>query len=212
MTAKGQNIIDTTEVDATIASLTKLGRELMRRIGAGQFSFFDGGITEGSGIWSEVLGGEFADTCKNAGGVIGRLVKQDLLTRSETGEADGAWVDLTALGAAVAKRLAAEPSGKVVAISEAKTAKASKAKATKAPAKATPAKAKANPTAQAKALAELESAHAELLRAQELAEKAAAKRRVAVIKASAATVTFARMAEVTGLSTARMNRIAQEGR
>jgi hypothetical protein len=92
------------DIDSAIADLTKLGRTLMEGIGRGRFSFFDDGVVEGSGIWGEILGGEFGET-KNIGGVIGRLVKAGLLLSQETGEQGGSWVTLTALGAAVANQL-----------------------------------------------------------------------------------------------------------
>lgn len=88
--------------------LTKKQTALMTQIGSNGFSFFDDGIVEDSGIWSDALTGEagpeVSDTAKGAGRVAVSLVKKGLL-KSEEAE-DGTWFELTAEGAAVANELA----------------------------------------------------------------------------------------------------------
>jgi hypothetical protein len=90
------------EVHVAIVMLTLKGRYAMQAIGERRLSFFDNGIEQGSGSWGECLTGELGH---RSSGVLGGLVKQRLLTSSQ--EDHGSWYELTELGAAVAKKLAA---------------------------------------------------------------------------------------------------------
>ncbi|WP_028652758.1 hypothetical protein [Nocardioides halotolerans] len=99
------------EVAAIAAKLTTKGREFMRAVGAGEFSFFDEGIVENSGSWGSCLSEEHFASVRSASGVMGATAKLGLWTVSEdqSGDIDaGAWWALTAEGAAVALYLAAD--------------------------------------------------------------------------------------------------------
>lgn len=91
--------------DATSAAIKKLtpqGIVVMTTIADGKISFFDAGLTAGSGSWGEVLAKE--DGIKP--GVLTGLAKQGLLVAGEAGdEGAGKWWELTELGAAVANQL-----------------------------------------------------------------------------------------------------------
>jgi len=101
---------------ATTRKLTAKQTALMTAIGEKYFSFFDDGIVEGGGIWSDALTGEIAgstkydvsDTPKGAARVMVSLEKRGLLAISgdESEGDDGVWVELTAEGAKVANELA----------------------------------------------------------------------------------------------------------
>ena len=91
--------------------LTAKQTALMTQIGQRQFSFFDNGITENSGIWSEVLtsesGPEVAANAKGAARVAGSLVKKGLLASFVDTEENDTWFYLTAEGADLANELGA---------------------------------------------------------------------------------------------------------
>lgn len=86
-----------------IAALTPKGRDAMQAIGRRKVSFFDQGIEEGSGSWSECL---VADLGHRSSGVIVQLAELGLFDTSWHGKPDGTWYELTDLGAKVAKALA----------------------------------------------------------------------------------------------------------
>jgi predicted SprT family Zn-dependent metalloprotease len=87
------------------AKLTASGKALLTQIGNGQFSFFDNGITAGSGIWHENLTDEahaaVAKTPKGVANVARKLADDGYLTISDVDE-DNPWVELTELGASTA--------------------------------------------------------------------------------------------------------------
>jgi hypothetical protein len=93
----------------TINGLTEKGRHTMTAIGGLAFgncslSFFDDGVTVGSGSWGECLTGELGH--KSSGVLVG-LVKRGLLASySYEEDGDGTWYELTDLGVAVALELA----------------------------------------------------------------------------------------------------------
>jgi len=90
-----------------IAKLTAKGRELMTSIGKQELSFFDNGVTAGSGSYGEVIAGDFGfANPRSAAGVLGGLVKQGLMTADEAEGDGGLWYELTELGAEVANHLA----------------------------------------------------------------------------------------------------------
>lgn len=133
------NAITTT----TAPKMTKAGITLMTIIGRGQTSFFDGGITEGEGIWHECLTGETAGTenmpksAKGVANVIQKLAQDGYLhltDNNQPGDTDGVWVSLTALGADTANELGAEGSTETPAAAPAaeKPAKAAAKSTTKA--------------------------------------------------------------------------------
>lgn len=94
------------QVQAIIAQLTDKGRATMLAVGQGRLSFFDDGIVENSGIWGECLTGELGH---KSSGVVNRLARLGLWNVThDLASDDGAWWDLTALGAAVANTLADE--------------------------------------------------------------------------------------------------------
>lgn len=88
------------------AKLTAKETALMTALAEGYFSFWDQGLVEGSGSWTEVMTGEIAGSTKYAvsatlrgvATVIASLGRKGLLITS-TNE-DGAWTDLTAEGEA----------------------------------------------------------------------------------------------------------------
>lgn len=94
--------------------LTAKETALMTAIGAHYFSFFDDGIVAGSGIWSNVMTDEMAGhkeylvsaTPKGVAGVASSLIKKQLLTTSGSTNPEGAWFELTELGADIANELA----------------------------------------------------------------------------------------------------------
>jgi predicted SprT family Zn-dependent metalloprotease len=99
------------------AKLTASGKALLTQIGNGQFSFFDNGITAGSGIWHENLTDEahaaVAKTPKGVANVARKLADDGYLTISDVDE-DNPWVELTELGASTAAKEEA-PAKKAVA-------------------------------------------------------------------------------------------------
>lgn len=100
-----------TNIDAatTAATLTAKGREFMRAVGNGEFSFFDGGIVAGEGSWGSVMSGEHFTSARSASGVMNGSKKAGLWTvtdDSADGPEAGSWWALTEAGAAVALHLA----------------------------------------------------------------------------------------------------------
>lgn len=100
------------DLDLTISKLTKNGKAFMALVGNGYFDYFDDGIVEGGGNW----GGNLADQAygplgvgrKSMPGIMSRLIAGDLdlWTREVHEEDNDTWWALTALGAAVALKLA----------------------------------------------------------------------------------------------------------
>jgi len=88
------------------AKLTAKETALMTAIAANHFSFFDQGLVDGSGIWTECMTDEIAghkvykvsDSQRGVATVIASLGRKGLLL-TDTNE-DGAWTELTAAGEA----------------------------------------------------------------------------------------------------------------
>ncbi|XNL98387.1 hypothetical protein SEA_BUMBLE_76 [Arthrobacter phage Bumble] len=89
--------------------LTAKETALMAAIADRQFSFFDDGISEGSGIWADCLTGEIvgsaaypvSETRRGVASVLNSLCRKGLLISEDDEEStDGAWTYLTAAGVA----------------------------------------------------------------------------------------------------------------
>jgi hypothetical protein len=97
---------------AAVEKLTDAGRAFMYAVGAQHFDFFDEGINEGSGNWGEGMSWQFAKMTdrkpRSVSGVMSRLSTSGLWNVSDAGDGDGNWWSLTALGAAVARKLASD--------------------------------------------------------------------------------------------------------
>lgn len=97
----------TIDAAAVAATLTAKGREFMRAVGNGEFSFFDGGIVAGEGSWGSVMSGEHFTSTRSASGVMSGTMKAGLWTVTEDSGDAGSWWALTEAGEAVALHLAA---------------------------------------------------------------------------------------------------------
>lgn len=104
------------QVEAAIAALTPMGRAFMLQVGQGGFDFFDQGIVENSGNYSANMAWQFrgGNSPRSSGGVMARLLAQPeplwrvMPDASYVPGFPSDWWDLTALGAAVANKLAAD--------------------------------------------------------------------------------------------------------
>lgn len=90
------------KAQSSIEAMTPMGIIVMDAIGNRRVSFFDDGISEGSGSWGTCLCG---DTGARPGALT-QLEKLGLLASEETDDEAGKWWTLTALGADVAQELA----------------------------------------------------------------------------------------------------------
>ena len=90
-------------------NLTAKETALMSAIADRKFSFFDDGISEGSGIWADCLTGEIvgstdypvSETRRGVASVLNSLCRKGLLISEDDEEStDGAWTYLTAAGVA----------------------------------------------------------------------------------------------------------------
>ena len=91
------------------AKLTAKEIALMSAVAHREFSFFDDGISEGSGIWADCMTGEIvgstkypvSETRRGVASVLNSLVRKGLLQSENDDESDeGAWTYLTAEGVA----------------------------------------------------------------------------------------------------------------
>lgn len=100
----------------TSIQLTAKETALMSAIAERHFSFFDDGLTVGSGIWVNVATDEIAGnsqypvsaTSRGAASVINSVSRKGLLEQS-TNEEEGAWIALTAEGVAWCEEHNANP-------------------------------------------------------------------------------------------------------
>ncbi|AZS08713.1 hypothetical protein SEA_LENNOX_54 [Arthrobacter phage Lennox] len=77
-------------------------------IGNDRYSFFDGGIKDGEGIWYEALRDETKAERTIASRAIAKLVKDGYVTKDRQDGEDDYWVALTAKGATAALALKGE--------------------------------------------------------------------------------------------------------
>lgn len=87
------------------AKLTAKETALLTMIATGQFTWFDDGLTEGSGIWTTCLteeaeGSEVSATQRGVATVVASLGRKGFLETNQTGDGEGAWTALTEAGAA----------------------------------------------------------------------------------------------------------------
>lgn len=106
-----KNTASPTALNGKFASelLTPKGREFMRAVGAGEFSFFDGGIVAGEGCWGSILSEEHFSSVRSASGVMGATARAGLWEVTEDSGDAGSWWSLTKMGAEVALYLAEQP-------------------------------------------------------------------------------------------------------
>ncbi|WAB09103.1 hypothetical protein SEA_CHRIDISON_50 [Arthrobacter phage Chridison] len=91
-----------------LSNTEKAALNMIIAIGAQKYSFFDEGIVEGGGIWYSALVEETPLSPRLAARAVSKLVKDGRLIKSEKDEDGEQWVELTKLGAEVAKGLATE--------------------------------------------------------------------------------------------------------
>ncbi|ALY10781.1 hypothetical protein FDH63_gp56 [Arthrobacter phage Wayne] len=95
-------------VKGQLSNTEKAALNMIIAIGAQKYSFFDEGITEGSGIWYSALVEETPLSPRLAARAVTKLVKEGRLIKSDKDEDGEQWVELTAHGAKIAQGLATE--------------------------------------------------------------------------------------------------------
>ncbi|AZF98455.1 hypothetical protein SEA_BIGMACK_54 [Arthrobacter phage BigMack] len=86
----------------TLSNTAKAAINTLIDLGNQQFSYFDEGITEGSGIWYSALRDEMNYSTTLNARAITKLVKDGMFIKSDRDEDGEEWLELTAKGAKAA--------------------------------------------------------------------------------------------------------------